>query len=212
MQVRNNEISVQRGESWTMSKKIQNKDGSPFIVSSELTNPYWLVTIASARYEQKDRYILNKWLELSNFPRFKYTQPIELAKYGLKFSDNTLPFIDFDEDGDNNDFAGDETSGYSNIAIFYEKDSNGVISYKYWEYINNIEGDYDGNWVDYECPIVTTFSHKITNQWVEQNYYYSITLVTGRENDGDEPIIVDESFPILSSTKLTVKLNLRGVM
>ena len=146
MQVRNNEITVQRGESWTMSKKIRNKDGSPFIVSSELANPYWLVTIASVRYEQKDRYILNKWLELSNCPRFKYTQPIELAKYGLKFSDNTLPFIDLDEDGDNNDFTGDETSGYSNIAIFYEKDFNGVISYKYWEYINNIEGDYDAEY------------------------------------------------------------------
>lgn len=212
MQVHNNSIIVQRGESWTMSKKIMNKDGSPYIVSSELQNPYWLVTVTSAIYEQKDRYVLNKWLNLNGFPRFKHTQPIELAKYGLKFTDNTLPFIDLDGDGENDDFTGDETSGYANIAIFYEKDLDGVTSYKYWEYINNIEGNYEGQWVSYECPIVTSFTKEITSQWKEQNYFYSITLVAGRESDGEYPIIIDDSFPILTSTKLSVKSNLKGVI
>ena len=179
MQVRNNEIIVRRGETFTVSKLIQNRDGAPYIISSELSNPYWLFTVSSLRYDQKDRYILNKWLDLKDFFRFKHTQPIELSRYGLKFTDNTLPFIDLDGDGEDDDFTGDETSGYANIAIFYEKDSEGVTHYKYWEYINNIEGDYSGQWVEYKCPLITLFSNSVTSNWIEQNYYYQIKLVSG---------------------------------
>lgn len=217
MQVRNNEITVTRGETWTMSKKIQNKDGSPYIISSRLKNPYWLVSIASSKYEQKDRYILNKWLELKDFPRFEHTQPINIRDYGLTFTDNTLPFIDNDGDGES-DFTGDETSGYSNIALFYEKDSDGVISYKYWEYIDNIEGNYDGQWVSYECPIITTFSNDITSQWQEQTYYYEISLIAGVLNENyhegyDDKLFetIDVCHIILNPTRLFVNSRLKGV-
>lgn len=171
MQVRNNEITVFRGETWTMSKIIQNKDGSPYIINSRLKNPYWLITVSSSRYEQPNRYVLNKWLELKDFPRFEITQPVNLKSINsdYTFENTNVPA----------GYEGNETSGYANIAIFYEKDSNGVISYKYWEYINNIEGNYEGQWVDYRCPIITTFSSDITSKWIEQNYYYGILLVDG---------------------------------
>lgn len=171
-----NEIIIRRGETWTLSKLIENKDGSPYIISSALANPYWRITIASAIYNAANRYVINKWLSLKDFPRFYYTRPLNIADYGLTFADATLPFLNED---DQVDFTGDETSGYANIAIFYEKSPNGVTNYKYWEYINNIEDNFEGKWVDYQCPIVTSFTNDITSQFVEQNYFYNITLVDG---------------------------------
>lgn len=210
MQVRNNELIVTRGESFTMSKKVQNRDGSPYIISSELENPHFLITVSSSLYDVNDRYVLNKWLNLKNFPRFKHTQPVDLSRYGLTFNDNTLPFIDLDGDGKNNDFTGDETSGYANIAIFYEKDQNGVTKYKYWEYNDNIEGNYGGRWVDYECPIVTTYSSDDTKLWDIGTYFYQILLV---DVYGDE-LSINECHifsPILRPTKLSVQSNIGGI-
>lgn len=211
VQIHNNEITVNRGEAFTMRKIIQNRDGSPYIVSSRLKNPHWLVTVASSLYEQKDRYVLNKWLSLKNLPRFEITRPVKLSDYGLKFEDSTLPFM---ENGvltsGEIDFTGDETLGYANIAIFYEKDENGVISYKYWEYNNNEEGDFNGHWVDYDCKITTTFGTSITSEWVRQSYFYSIRLVDGElSGELDKPLErLDLEYSILSYTKLTVKSNL----
>jgi hypothetical protein len=154
---------------------------------------------------------LNKWLRLNDFPRFKHTQPVRLADYGLKFSDNTLPFLDNDGDGEN-DFTGNETSGYSNIAIFYEETVEGVRNYRYWEYIDNIEGNYDGRWVPYECPIVTSFSSDITKSWKNQNYWYQIQLINSYlwNAELNKSVDFDIIQNILSPTKINVKPNLKG--
>ena len=74
----NNEITVHRGETFTLNKNIQNRDGSPYIISSELSNPYFLLTVTTTRYKQENRYILSKWLDLSDFPRFYNTTPMDL--------------------------------------------------------------------------------------------------------------------------------------
>lgn len=243
MQVRNNELIVTRGETFTLSKLIENRDGSPYIISSRLNNPYWRITIASSHYEQNDRYVLNKWLELKNLPRFEITQPVNIRSLRPDFAIfdmTTLP----------SGYEGDETSGYANRAIFYGKDYDGVIKYKYWEYINNEIGDFSGRWVDYKCPIITTFDTEITSQWIGESYVYNILLVDGAstsdylhniaenlglitENVSDEEIYnnifnlepqllsgvdltkplmnVDTLYPILESTKIYVKSNLKGV-
>ena len=83
MQTRNNEIIVHRGETWTMRKLIKNKDGSPYIISSRLNNPYWLISIASATYSQANRYVLEMWLNIDDLPRFKLTRPVELKKMSV---------------------------------------------------------------------------------------------------------------------------------
>ena len=189
MQVRNNEIIVHRGETWTMSKRIQNRDGSPYIVSNQLINPHWLINVSNSKDSNFDNYVLNKWLSLSLFPRFYHTTPIRLADYKLTFEDKTLPF-DNDIDGIT-DFTGDETSGYSDIAVFYEKDENGVISYKYWEYINNDKGDFAGKWVDYNCVITTVFPTELTKYWFEGSYTYEISLVDGPSTEGYLEALVD---------------------
>lgn len=208
MQIHNNDFIITRGETWTFSKAIQNRDGSPFIISSEITNPYFLFSVSSSLYFTNDRYLLNKYLDLSHLPRFKYTQPVNIADYGCVFDDETLPFLDMNDDT-LNDFMGDETSGYSNIALFYEVD-NGVRNYKYWEYNNNIEGDYSGKWVPYNCHLTTQFNSDITKDWVGQNYYYQIELVDA-EFDSENQLVVSQFLQNISGVnKISVRENLRG--
>lgn len=174
MQTRNNEIIVHRGETWTMRKLIKNKDGSPYIISSRLNNPYWLISIASATYSQANRYVLEMWLNINDSPRFKITRPVELKSINpsYTFENTSIPTgYEYDED------TGKLT--YANVAIFYEKLSDSVINYKYWEYIDNEDNLYDGKWVDYKCSITLPFTKDITDNWIEQNYYYNISLVDG---------------------------------
>ena len=172
MQIRNNEVTIYRGETWTMNRKVQNRDGSPFIVCNRFENPFFLITIVSAMYQQENRYRLNRWLDLNNFKKFENVIPVELKSIQ---SDYTFANI-----GIPHGYEGDETSGYANIAIFSEKNPNGVISYKYWEYNNNDKNDYSGEWVDYECIITCMFTKDITERLIEQNYHYGISLVTGK--------------------------------
>ena len=77
MKTFNNEVVIHRGETFSMDKLVENKDGSPYIVSNKLQNPYVLVSVSTTRYEQNKRYLLNQWLPLSNKVRFSITDPID---------------------------------------------------------------------------------------------------------------------------------------
>lgn len=200
MKVFKNELEVSIGESFTLSKIIQNKDGSPYVISSELTDPYWLITVSDTIYGQVDTYIYNKWLSLKNTLRFYITKPINLEDLGYTSWDAVLPA----------GYEGDETSGYADMAVFYLTIA-GVTKYKYWKYDNIDEGDYSGHWEDYECKIITHFSSRITSEWQPKNYYYSITLISGIRNDGENFVsLIDVSYPILPPTKIIVRSVLRG--
>lgn len=234
MQVHNNEITVHRGETFVVSKIIKNRDDSPYIVSSKLANPYWLLTVVSSRYNQTNRYVLNKWLDLKNQPRFEFTKPVKVDE-GIDFDDFQLPA----------GYEGDETLGYANIAVFTDG-----VQYKYWVYDNLDKDDYSGRWEDYECKFTTLFSNDITAKWSEQTYLYSIFLVSGSStydylkttcemlgldtsddikemydkiSEEDESLVVgienlerpimncDTVYPILASTKINVKTTTKGV-
>lgn len=200
MKVFKNELYVTVGESFTLSKIVQNKDGSPYIISSQLTDPYWLITVSDSIYEQKDRYVYNKWLSLKNALRFYITKPVNLNDLGYSNWDAVLPA----------GYEGDETSGYANIAVFY-LNIGGSIKYRYWKYNNNDQGDYSGYWEDYECNIITHYANNITKEWSAKNYYYSIFLISGTRNPGESFVtLIDVSYPILSPTKIIVRSNLRG--
>ena len=235
MQVHNNEITVHRGETFTVSKIIRNRDYSPYIVSSKLANPYWLLTVTSSRYNQANRYVLNKWLNLAELPRFEFTKPVPIGD-GLRFETAQLPF----------GYEGDETSGYANVAVF--TDGN---EYKYWVYDNTDEDDFAGHWEDYECKFTTLFGNDVTSDWSEQTYLYSIFLVSGNSTyeylkttcemlgitltedvvsmyneiskidpslvesieNPERPIVrCDVVYPILASTKINVKTTTKGVI
>ena len=179
MKTLNNILVVHRNETFTMDKLIQNRDGSPYIISFDLENPYWLLTVASTRYDQKDRYIQNWWLDLSSYLRFKSTTPINLKDFKISDAPNAdSAFNSFDDIDDLSDFVGTYLNGTAvvsvsaNDAVFYLEQADGVKDYRYWSVITD-------TWQHYECRLIKVFNQTTTRQWVEQTYVYSITLVSG---------------------------------
>ena len=188
MKVFNNEITIHRGETFSMDKVIQNKDGSPYIVSRRLKNPCVLVSVSTTRYAQDERYKLNKWLRLTN-KLFDSTEPFDLKslttepngttpKYPNGFSDiktyttegEYAPYVAYGYIGDNLVICDFDD------CVFYVKDDEGVRDYRYWD--KNANG-----WVKYEFRVTCPFTQAETSQWIEQSYVYSITLVSGEWND-----------------------------
>ena len=177
----NNEMEISRNETFSIDKIIRRQDGSPFIVSNELYNPYFLVSVSSTTYEQKDRKVYNKWLNLKDFPKFTETVPINLKSL-LNVPNGVPQYESFDDITDiievegvpniiAHGFIGNKHIFYEpQDAVFYIEDENGERIYKYW----STEG-----WKDYTCRIVTSYDISVTSQWIGQNYVYSITLVSG---------------------------------
>lgn len=182
----NNELTVYRGETFSIDKSVQNKDGSPYIISKQLNNPYFLLSVSSTRYEQENRYVKNYWLDLSDFPRFSSTRAFDLKSL-MSTANGSVPMYanGFDDitERKNNDTLGDYIAyGYINNnlvsldyddCVFYVEDEEERRTYKYWDISSNM-------WNDYKCKIVKSFRQEDTRKWTEQSYVYSITLVSGQ--------------------------------
>lgn len=180
MKTYRNEITVRRNESFTIDRFIVNRDGSPYVISSELHNPWFLITVASTNYNQKERYVKNYWLSTEEIPKFLITQIEE------KTTDwNALPYP--------NDNTYDRVYHHKGEYKYYTNKSNEGIT-----------------WNDYDCRIVKTFTPEDTSEWVEQSYQYSIRLVSGEFNANEPPVKIDYFVDILEPTKLTVLSDLYG--
>lgn len=193
MKTFNNELVVHRGETFSIDKIIQNKDGSPYIISSELKHPYWLLSISTTRYEQANRYVKNYWLDLSNYLRFKSTQAFDLkslkteangtiSQYQNGFADITerKPIPDTQGYFIAYGYLGDKLVYLDyNDCVFFVEDENGNRTYKYWSITVPEGSQTELGWLDYKCRIIKAFSQEDTKEWVEQSYTYSITLVAG---------------------------------
>lgn len=192
MKTFNNEIIIHRGETFSIDKTVQNKDGSPYVISSKLNNPYFLLTVSTTRYEQEDRYLKNYWLDLSNFPKFLSTQAFDLKSL-MSTNNGTEPMYPNGFDDITSRSFNDANSTYYiaygyiegklvfldyNDCVFYVDDENGNRIYKYWDN-SVVKGNVVG-WLNYKCKIVKAFSHEDTSKWVEQSYTYSIKLVSGQ--------------------------------
>lgn len=213
MQTFNNEIVIHRNETFTIDKTVKNKDGSPYCISSELNNPFFLISISTTRYYQQDRYVRNYWLNIDddNFvPRFKSTIPVDLHSIRVSsggrimfdtFEEVTFPITAFIDDTEIN-YNYDQ-------CVFYIEDDNGNRTYKY----------YDGtSWNDYICKIILPITQQDTKNWIEQSYVYSIQLVSGtlatdeeqQLNNGRRIVNFDTVITILPPTKLTVLSTIEG--
>jgi hypothetical protein len=116
MKLRGNEMTIQRGETFSIDRTIVNRDGSPFIVSSEYDNPYLLITVSSTRYDVEKRYRVNWWLDLKDLPRFQYTRPKRIPSFDvisviddepgeyLYYVDDVTKCKYFDEDNEWHDY------------------------------------------------------------------------------------------------------------
>ena len=184
MKTFNNEISVHRGETFSIDKSVQNKDGSPYVISNKLENPYFLLTVSTTRYEQENRYLKNYWLDLSNFPKFLSTQVFNLKSLMTSANGSVARYSNFNDVTRrvvNTDGTGYIAFGYvgSNQVyldyddcVFYVEDNEGNRTYKYW--------DISRGWLNYKCKITKAFSQEDTREWAEQSYTYSINLVSGQ--------------------------------
>lgn len=192
MKTFNNEISVHRGETFTIDKSVQNKDGSPYVISNRLNNPYFLLTVSTTRYEQQNRYLKNYWLDLTNFPKFLSTQTFNLKSL-MSTANGTTPmypngFADITSRSSVPSNGGDYLAyGYIGDSlvfldyddcVFYVEDGEGNRTYKYWD--DTPTGTGRVGWLNYKCKIVKAFSQEDTREWVEQSYTYSIKLVSGQ--------------------------------
>lgn len=210
MKISNNEITIQRGEAFSIDRTVVNRDGSPYILSKELINPHILITVSSSKYNEANRYVLNSYLPLSDFPRFLFVNPINLEDVGksdfstdlkLTLSDKKLVFLTAKFNGELVGFQPDD-------ALFYLSDANGNKTYKRWVPESMTAGS-SGSWEDYSFRFVKFFDSNTTSQWLSQTYYYSISIVSGEHVlDG----VYDNLIPLLPPTKLSVVSNLRGRM
>lgn len=213
MRVSNHELTIRRNETFTLDKIIQNRDGSPYIITSKMQNPYFVITVSSTLYPTDDGYVYHAWLPYGG-PRFHTTVPINIG--------------DFENDLGINGFEGLPSTLIVNIggkeikfepddALFYYEDSSGKRTYKYPVYkYDDKNGVYEiDEWRNYECRIVHKFLQEYTRDWIEHSYYYNIELIDGVEGEGPSgrPLTaISEVIPILEPTKVSVLSNLKGGM
>lgn len=219
MKTFNNELVIHRGETFSMDKVVQNKDGSPYIVSNKLKNPYVLVAVSTTRYDQNKRYLLNQWLPLTDKPRFSITDPIDLTSFKTDVNGTVSKYTSFDDVNIRKPVLGSGgkdciVSGYiGDRFVFYDYDDcvlyleneQGIKEYRYW----NLEQE---GLLKYEFRITCPFTQDITSQWVEQSYVYSMTLMSGELPASGEPPFanIDTVQPLLIPTKLSVLSSING--
>ena len=213
MQILNNELYVQRGEAFTLDFLLQNKDKSPYIMSSELSSPSFLVTISSMLQNPDNRYILNKWCMINEekYPRFYVTKPVKVDS----FTNGVTWFSNFKNS------AKQDGKKMSEYCVLYTQTYDGVTSYKY--YNDNTEptsSDYNNltfdetKLKDYENRFSVTFTSAETLKWTEQFYKYGIQLVSGKlkaDATDERPYdSYDNILAILTPTKMVVTGNMLG--
>ena len=185
MRILGTDIYAQRNETVGIDFTIQNPDGTPYIVSSELVNPYILFTIGSANFKQTNRYVKNYWLDLANYPRFYSTTPFDLnalmtSANGTTPAYNELPAVTDTISGYiGADFYSFTPSEIPDESVYKWKDSQGVRYIYAKSNTSNNETTY--GWDNYSFRIIRAFTQNDMSNMVEQSYVYSIVLVSGEK-------------------------------
>lgn len=179
MEIFGNDIEIQQGENFNMDILLSasNLEYIPYIVSSEREHPYFVITIASTKYEKNMRYVDSWWndpLTTEKLPTFFQTKPVYLGELASR------PSVIEDVSG----YTDIEESSTTRYLYQYTLQSDSEITelghkpyyYMYFDYSTGITKAV----YDYECRIRQNFSSDITRLWGSQNYMYQITLVSGR--------------------------------
>lgn len=90
MRLLKNEISVNQGETFTLDFSVVNPDGSPYVLHEALENPHILVTVTSSLHSTNDRYVLNLWLDLLRYPKFKNVVAKEVESLPSQITDDVV--------------------------------------------------------------------------------------------------------------------------
>lgn len=177
MRTYSDRIMVERGETWTYDILLQNRDGSPFVVSNQLNNPYLCATVASSKYTQAGRYVANFWCPVA-------------GNYKTFYSSRVVMLVSEDDDGimplptASSDVVADVTrlkqagkvTGYGDYAV-YGYDNGNRIEYRVY---NDTTGAYEDD--EYEFRYTIQFTSPITALWTEQSYVFTVKLLSGEVN------------------------------
>ena len=175
-----NDVYVTRGETWTYDATIVNNDGSPYIVSNQYPNPYYLFKLSSDLYKINNRYYEEIWCPIDANATFYCSEPLQLTEFPEAFK-----ISDLSSDAQK-DLRGDtkkEGLNLSNYAVYYMIDNDGNTIYKHWIITGDIDenGDSPGKWEDYVCNFRLAFMSRDTVNWTAQTYIYKLDVVSGEK-------------------------------
>jgi len=163
MKIIGNKLVARRNRDATLTFRLEYENGDPFVISSEWDNPYFVMTIVSSRYSQEHRYFKSWWISLVDEIRVKETN-VQEVEGGV----DDVPALD------------PTVTGEAYLRIV--KTGTSFFWYS------------DGTqWVPYEAPqIVVTFTLQDTSEWIEQNYRWDCSILTGTLTDagqGNPPLV-----------------------
>ena len=93
METFGNEIKVQQGEDFNIDILLSSNQVEyvPYIISNERKNPFFVVTVASTKYEKNLRYVCSWWNDILSgpnpIPTFYQTTPYNIGSYANKAAD-----------------------------------------------------------------------------------------------------------------------------
>lgn len=174
MKIYKDEIQIMRGESWNFDVLLTAANGAPLIISSELKNPYFLLTVSSLKFPVEDRVVRNYWCKpwgASNvaFNRFYRTTPIAVSPSFIKEYESLDEWMT----AERTVYSGEVNGGNSLSRAVFTTIENGVKYY--WLF----ESDKNQHIVPkkYECRFTCQFPAYDTVNWIEQEYSFSMKLV-----------------------------------
>jgi hypothetical protein len=188
MKVIGKEVHIQRGETWTLDFELQTESGHPYIIPKEYQNPYLVITIAGALYEQTGDFRRSYWLDLDRrdveqadgsileepIKRFVSSTPLWLPHFAV---DQVLAYYA-------GEIVADPTSERDITNFLFFTDEAGVRTYKYLKsYTVDIDedGDIDQDdevWEEYSLHICKPFD---TKDWMESRYLFDMKVLAGEK-------------------------------
>lgn len=198
-----NEIFVQKGETWSLDFEITTDKGDPFMLFKGWRNPYLVMTLTAARYEQKGNFRQSWWLDIDKALVEKADGSMELVPMKRFVCTKPLYTEDFNIETilatyDNFTANGDKTNTSDITNYLFYQDNLGEKLYKYVkDYTLNAENNViEEEWEEYNFRIVKQFS---TENWIEQNYLFDIKILAGES-------LEEHVYNYLLSNNITVKM------
>lgn len=166
MKTLGNDIYIRRGETWSLDFEVVNSKGEPYMLFSEWKNPFLVITVASARYDQKGDFRRTWWLDLDNSWKQNADGTMSIVPIKRFAETNAVYTRLFDVGQILADYEGQITLDNIENYLFF----NGT-DYKY------LNGEI---WETYNFRIIKQFN---TKDWIEQNYLYDIRILAGERVD-----------------------------
>lgn len=191
MKVLGDDIYIQRGENWSLDLEITNGKGEPYMLFREWRNPFLVITVTAARYEQRDDFRQSWWLDMNNrwveqpngtFSVVPMKRFIETTALYVMYHTIYQALLDYGVGTSSGRITadGDKTKPFdvTNFLFYTEPNADGKRIYKYCkDYTVDSSGAITSQtWEEYSFRIIKQFD---TKTWTEQNYLFDMKILAG---------------------------------